>query len=88
MLGSSANHIDTPSVMQMLLTSPESSAISIEKYMSEQVVTIDIDAPILRAGGLMLARGLHRLPVMENGKMVGIVSREDIYSAVLKKHLR
>ena len=35
MLGSSANHIDTSSVMQMLLTSPESSAISIEKYMSE-----------------------------------------------------
>ena len=59
----------------------------VEKYMSKQVITIDIDAPILRAGGLMLARGLHRLPVIENGKMVGIVSREDIYSAVLKKHL-
>jgi len=59
----------------------------VEKYMSKQVVTIDIDAPVLRAGGLMLARGLHRLPVMEHGKLVGIVTREDIYGTILKKHL-
>ena len=59
----------------------------VEKFMSKQVVTIEIDAPILRAGGLMLARNLHRLPVMENGKLVGIVTREDIYGAILKKHL-
>ncbi len=59
----------------------------VEKYMSKQVVTIDIDAPVLRAGGLMLARGLHRLPVMDHGKLVGIVTREDIYGTILKKHL-
>ncbi len=59
----------------------------VEKYMSKQVVTIDADAPILRAGGLMLARGLHRLPVIDKGKLVGIVTREDIYGTILKKHL-
>lgn len=59
----------------------------IEKYMSKQVVTIDADAAILHAGGLMLARGLHRLPVIEKGKLVGIVTREDIYGTILKKHL-
>ncbi len=60
----------------------------VEKYMSKSVVTVDAGAPILRAGGLMLARGIHRLPVMEDGKLVGIVTREDIYGAILKKHLQ
>lgn len=59
----------------------------VEKYMSTQVVTIDAEASILHAGGLMLARGFHRLPVLHEGKLVGIVSREDIYGAILKKHL-
>jgi CBS domain-containing protein len=60
----------------------------VEKYMSKQVVTVNVDDCILHAGGLLLARGLHRLPVMENKKLVGIVSREDIYGAILKKHLQ
>lgn len=59
----------------------------VEKFMSKQVITIEIDAPILRAGGLMLARNLHRLPVVDGEKLVGIVTREDIYGAILKKHL-
>ncbi len=60
----------------------------VEKFMSKQAITIDAGAPILHAGGLMLARNLHRLPVMDNGKLVGIVTREDIYGAILKKHLQ
>ena len=59
----------------------------IEKYMVRHVLTIDADACILRAGGLMLARGVHRLPVVHEGKLVGIVTREDIYGTILKKHL-
>lgn len=60
----------------------------IRNYMNRAVITISADASVLHAGGLMLARGIHRLPVVENGKLVGIVAREDIYSAILKKHLK
>ena len=58
----------------------------VEKFMSPEVVTIAPDASILHAGGLMLAHNLHRLPVVEHGKLVGIVTREDIYGTILKKH--
>lgn len=59
----------------------------ITPYISRKVVTVDPDTPILKAGGLMLAKGIHRLPVMENGKLVGIVSRKDIFGRILKNHL-
>lgn len=59
----------------------------VEKYMTRKIFTIGPDSPVLRAGGLMLAHGIHRLPVVEDGKLVGIVTREDIYGAVLKHHL-
>ncbi len=59
----------------------------VENLMSRRVVSINPNDPILHAGGLMLAHGVHRLPVIEDGKLVGIVTREDIYGAILKKHL-
>jgi CBS domain-containing protein len=60
----------------------------VEKYMSHKVISISPDCPILSAGGLMLAHGLHRLPVLEDKKLIGIVTREDIYGVILKKHLK
>ncbi len=60
----------------------------VEKFMTQHVITVNANACILRAGGLMLAHGLHRLPVTENGgTLAGIVTREDIYGTILKKHL-
>jgi CBS domain-containing protein len=59
----------------------------IKDYMTRNVITIDADARVLHAGGLMLAHNIHRLPVMDNGKLVGIITREDIYGTILKKHL-
>lgn len=59
----------------------------IEKYMAAPAITVDADAPILRAGGLLLAHCLHRLPVVEHGKLVGIVTREDIFRTILQHHL-
>jgi CBS domain-containing protein len=60
----------------------------VEKYMSRKVITIGPNSPILCAGGLMLAHGLHRLPVVEDKELIGIVTREDIYGTILKKHLK
>lgn len=57
------------------------------RYMQTRVVTIDPDAPILRAGSLMLAYNFHRLPVLDRDALVGIVTREDIFGAILKHRL-
>lgn len=59
----------------------------ITPYISRKVITIDPNMPIMKAGGLMLAKGVHRLPVVENGKLAGIVSRKDIFGRIFKNHL-
>jgi len=58
----------------------------VESFMSRDLVTIDSDAPVMRAGALMLSRNINRLPVVENGQLVGIVSRKDIYRRILQNH--
>lgn len=59
----------------------------VERFMTSPAVVVAADDSILRAGGLLLAHGLHRLPVVERGKLTGIVTREDIFRAILQQRL-
>lgn len=59
----------------------------ISNFMAKKVISVDPETPIIKAAGTMLARGFHLLPVVENGKLIGIVSRENIYRAILRNHL-
>jgi CBS domain-containing protein len=56
----------------------------ISGFITKNPVVIDPDVPVMHASALMLARRVHRLPVIENGKLVGNVTRGLIYRAILK----
>lgn len=57
----------------------------VEEFMSPRLITANPDTPVLKIGALMVATGIHRVPVVEKGKVVGMVSRRDIYRAILKE---
>ncbi|MEK7473894.1 MAG: CBS domain-containing protein [Patescibacteria group bacterium] len=59
----------------------------VERFMSTRVWHIEPDVPLMRAGAIMLARGIHRMPVMTDGKLVGIVTRTAVYRAVFEMNL-
>lgn len=60
----------------------------IERFMTRELVSAKPDDPIMKAGGIMLARGIHRMPVIdEKGNLVGIVTRRDIYQKIIYDHL-
>ncbi len=60
----------------------------VEGFMSKQVWSVEPDMPILRAGAIMLAKGIHRMPVMEKRKLVGIVTRSRIYRKVFEANFK
>ncbi|MCS6789213.1 MAG: CBS domain-containing protein [Patescibacteria group bacterium] len=60
----------------------------ISLYMSKNIITVSPQTSILAAGGIMLNKHIHRLPVVENNKLVGIVTRKDIYKSILKHYLK
>lgn len=51
---------------------------SIKEYMSAPVYVMEKNEPIQRARNLMFKYGIGRLPVIDGGKLVGIVTKYDI----------
>ncbi len=60
---------------------------TVADVMANRLITAEPDTPVLKVGAQMVASGIHRVPVVENGKLVGIVSRRDIYRAIMRDHL-
>lgn len=58
---------------------------SISKFMTKNPITVGPDLPALSAGAIMLANRVHKFPVLEDGKVVGIISREMIYRQIFKR---
>jgi CBS domain-containing protein len=53
--------------------------------MSSDVVTVEPDADVHEAATLMANHKVNRLPVVEDGKLVGILTRGDIVRAIAQK---
>ncbi len=53
-----------------------------KKVMTRRVVTATEDMDVEAAAALMLKEGVARLPVMRGKKIVGIITRADIISAI------
>ena len=51
--------------------------------MVREVITVSADLHVARAAALMQERGIKRLPVVADGKMLGIVSRADLLRAIM-----
>jgi len=53
-------------------------SMEVRRVMSSPVITIGEGSDIADAASLMLREGIARLPVLRDGKLVGIVTRADI----------
>jgi len=60
------------------------TATSAAAAMTSPAVTIGPDRLIHEAAALMLAKGVNRLPVVDEGRLVGIVTRADLVRAYVR----
>jgi len=57
---------------------PHETGSQVSYYMSRHVATVGPDFKIIDAARVMVSRGFRRLPVVDGGKLVGIVTSVDI----------
>jgi CBS domain-containing protein len=59
------------------------AATSVGHAMSPDPVTVQSDATVEEVATLMVNKNFHTIPVMEAGKLVGIVGKEDILRTLM-----
>lgn len=55
---------------------------TVEQHMSRQPYTVSPKAPIAAAAHRMVWEGIEMLPVVQNRKLIGVISRQDIIKAL------
>lgn len=58
--------------------------MKVKDIMRKEVVTIDEDAPLVEAARLMFTERARRIPVIKNGKVIGIIARCDVIKELVK----
>jgi CBS domain-containing protein len=68
---------------KVILRGKSSKEIPVRDIMNHHVITIEIDQTVKNALALMNEKHIRHLPVMEKGKLVGIVSIGDLVNAII-----
>jgi CBS domain-containing protein len=68
---------------EIVLKEKSSRDVRVHEIMTTSLITITPQTTVLEAMSLMTARHIRHLPVLEQGKLVGIVSMADLMSEVI-----
>ena len=60
--------------------------LKLEQVMTHQVVTVEADDAIRDAAALLATGKYHALPVLEHGKLVGILTSTDVINYLLEQY--
>lgn len=62
----------------------DESSACVAKYMTEEVVSFSPEDSLLEICDCLLERDFRRIPIVSDGKLVGILSRKDIIDYMLE----
>jgi CBS domain-containing protein len=71
---------------KVILKGKFSKETPVNEIMSSNVICIDPDQTIINTKAVMIQKRIRHLPVMEDDKLVGIISIGDVVNAVLEEN--
>jgi len=86
-----AMYPDRPELRQRRAGTPggrgerEIGSIASSEIMVGEVITAAPDTDILRLASLMAVNKIRRIPIVEEGRLIGIVSQGDVYRAIFER---
>jgi len=60
------------------------SKVKVKDVMTKKVVTVDVDTPIEEAARIMADNKIGGMPVLNNGRVVGIITETDLFKILLE----
>jgi CBS domain-containing protein len=69
---------DRDLLLRVIAPGRDASTTTAENIMSQPLVTIDANEPLERAIGAMAGHGIRRVPVVHEGRLVGILALDDL----------
>jgi len=82
--------VDQDIAAKVILKDINPDEMKAKEIMSSPVITVEADAPVEDVSGIMARKGMRRLPVIEHGVLVGIISIRNILTGKpehVKKYL-
>ncbi|MBX9904138.1 MAG: CBS domain-containing protein [Burkholderiales bacterium] len=73
---------------KVILLGKSSHDIAVRDIMSDKVVSVTPKQTVDDCMGLMTGRRIRHLPVVDNGRVVGVLSIGDLVKAVIEEQLR
>jgi CBS domain-containing protein len=58
---------------------------TVSQHMTRDLITVDVDDPISRVADLCIVHRVRRVPVIQEGRMVGVIARRDVLRALVEQ---
>lgn len=58
---------------------------TVSQYMTREVITVDVNDPVSRIADLCIVHRVRRVPVMQDGRLIGVIARRDVLRALVEE---
>lgn len=63
----------------------KATAYKVKDMMTKDVTSVEVDTPVDEIASTMIDKKINRVPVLEDGKVVGIITRHNIVKSMISK---